>query len=478
MEWALVIISTVAVIFGIKKGVEQRRIFLSLLLPILTIHILLQGMRWQMGIVYLFIIMELIKVIIRIGKEKSSTRDKSQRNKKIMPVLWILGFIINFLLIFFMRYNEMDVLNGNYQVGTIAFDVVDEEREEFYGERAGDLRKVKIQIWYPTDNTEGLEKAKWLYDGKDASVGLPAYVGLPSFSLSYTARIDSNSYMDAKISQKQEIYPVVIISHGWYGFRNLHTDVAERLASEGYIAICVEHTYGSLATVFDDGTVHLADPATLPSADDEDAFAEAAYRLVETYAEDVKETMDVLEEINQGLIRDEVMDPNFLLMFEGRIDVDKIGLMGHSTGGGGVVKTAMTDERVDAVLGFDPWIEPIQEEYLSGGLSTPSIFISSEQWRERPNDQVLKALAQVEETKTVMYQLNDSYHQDFTMMYMFEPVAKLIGFTGDIDAERSREIQQEYAVQFFDYYLRDKENQLFELDVLYDEIIMKEWDVK
>lgn len=471
IEWCLTITSFVALLSTIWIGAKRRKIFLILLIPMMAIHILFEGLRWQIGIVYLYILIELIFYV-----KAKNDKDIGAKQDKHPIVLWSFGFVLTVLLILTMRYNQMDVLDGKYQVGTFSFDVVDEERIENYGETVGEKRKIRLQIWYPSDYTEGLERAKWLYDGRDSAKGVPAYIGLPGFLMSYTAKFESNSYLGASLSQGKEEYPLIVISHGWYGFRNLHTDVAERLASEGYIVVAIEHTYGSLSTVFDDGSVHFADPETLPDAEEEEAFAEAAILLVETYSQDVKKTLDVIEEINQGKFRTIYDDQNKKIeMLENRINVDQIGLMGHSTGGGGVVKTAMTDERVDAVMGLDPWIEPIEENYLEQGLDVPSLFISSEQWKDRTNDDVLKYLSEQEATVTKMYQLNGTNHQDFTMMYMFEPIAKIIGFTGDLDEERSREIQQDFDLQFFDYNLLDAENELMSLDEKYDEIIQNEW---
>ncbi|MGO1468618.1 MAG: alpha/beta hydrolase [Tissierella sp.] len=53
---------------------------------------------------------------------------------------------------------------------------------------------------------------------------------MPAFILDHTADIDSNSYYKAPIDNTLDKYPLVIISHGWKGFRELNTDYAEELA--------------------------------------------------------------------------------------------------------------------------------------------------------------------------------------------------------------------------------------------------------
>src|SRR5699024_4604584 len=101
--------------------------------------------------------------------------------------------------------------------------------EELYTDDEDDHRRIKYQIWYPAESTEGHKKAKWISDGKTLTRQLARSFHLPSFVLDHTAEIYSNSYIDAPVSSNKPMYPVVIISHGWQGFRELHTDFAEEL---------------------------------------------------------------------------------------------------------------------------------------------------------------------------------------------------------------------------------------------------------
>ena len=42
-------------------------------------------------------------------------------------------------------------------------------------------------------------------------------------------------------------------------------------------------------------------------------------------------------------------------------DLTRIGVYGNETGGGAAVEVCLEDERCDAVLGLDPWVEPIPD---------------------------------------------------------------------------------------------------------------------
>lgn len=447
----LVIIMFVMILLTVleRRSAFCHPAFAVLLIGMVGIHLIVQGPRWQMYGLYLLVAVLSARMIHRY---KRKVIDQPMGLLGTFLTCFIMAISLALLIIF--PYNEVGKPSGEYPIGTVSFDVVDEERVELYGDRVGEERKFRVQLWYPAQGTEGLKKGKWLNDGVVVAQGLPAFAGMPKFLLSYTSRIDSNSYLGAEVLSQEGPYPIVVLSHGWLGFRNLHTDLAEMLASHGYVVASVDHTYGSLATVFDDGSQALVDPGALPEAHTVDNFEFYSNNLVTTYALDVKKTIDVLQACNSASVDGQMIDVALAKSFEGLLDVERIGVLGHSTGGGGVTKLAMTDQRVKAVFGFDPWVEPIELDLLEGGLKKPSLYMRSEQWADRENNAYLQVIVDHQETVTELVQLNGTNHQDFTMMYMFEPVSQLIGFSGSLESETSVEIQQAYVQKFFDYVLK------------------------
>lgn len=47
---------------------------------------------------------------------------------------------------------------------------------------------------------------------------------------------------------------------------------------------------------------------------------------------------------------------------------------------------------IDAVIGLDPWVEPIGEEMLSEGLHQPAMFFRSTTWTGGINEDYIKIL--------------------------------------------------------------------------------------
>lgn len=401
---------------------------------VFILHTLYETVRWQLYPLYVALMVLFVLMVFALYTPDA----KYKLSKRIMTIL--SGILVVFSIGSVLSFPVYDIPEptGEYLIGTESFTIEDQARIELYGD-VESTRRFNIQLWYPASTIEGYEQAKWLVDGVAVSRALSIDNGLPRFILDHTATIDSNAYLKAPIDTSLGALPVVVISHGWRGFRNLHTDFAEALASEGYLVVSIDHTYGSVGTLFDDEMVYVNYDA-LPSADSVPNFLEYANQLVYTYQGDIIRTLDYLEEINSidGTSR-----------FSNTMNLSKIGLLGHSTGGGAGTAAALEDERVTALFGLDSWVEPIEETVISEGTMIPSVFLRSETWEVGPNNDHLTQYIE-NSTDATLYQIDGTTHLDFSMVYMISPLTKVIGFTGDIDGQVLNTILTTMIVEFFD----------------------------
>lgn len=438
---------------------DKYKVISVLVIILIILHIFFGKPRWQYFPSYILIIVFFILGILNYTK----MLNLSPKSGK-----WIIGigiFLIVLTLIFVLGFKAKEIPNpsGDYKIGTKIFDLKDERRSEIYTEEKNDKRKIKYQIWYPTDKVKGLKKAMWITEGTLLTRSLAKSMFIPKFMLDQTASIDSNSYLGAKVSGSLKKYPLVIISHGWKGFRELHTDFAEELASNGIIAVSIDHTFGSQAVKFKDGEVSYLNKDALPSFVKPDIFKKASNNLVKTYGNDVISVLNDIERLNKS-------DKDL----KGKIDLDKIGLLGHSTGGGGDVYMVLKDKRVKALLGFDAWLEPLEIKKLEKGLEIPTLFIRSDQWRDKPNNIFLNIVLK-NSNKSTLVQMDKTKHIDFTMSYMYSPLTRYIGFTGNLKGRLSSQIQREFVLKFFDKNLRNSEDGGgYKIDYIKD--IIKEYD--
>jgi hypothetical protein len=142
------------------------------------------------------------------------------------------------------------------------------------------------------------------------------------------------------------------------------------------------------------------------------------------------------------------------------LSLESIGLIGHSTGGGADVGVALEDDRIDALIGLDAWVEPMLMADIENGLTMPSLFLRSETWEEGENNTNLLALIEHSSDAT-LYQIDGTTHADFSMAYMFSPLMSMIGYTGSLDTDYLVDMQKSMINYFFDLHLKDDEDETF-----------------
>lgn len=458
----LLLIATIGLRYTHKE--KSIKVLENLTVLSLVGHFLVEKARWQMYGVYILVF------ILAITSYKE-LQDRI-KGKKVFRIFGVFIVVLSFILICLFPIRHIEKPTGEYRVGTISMDVEDKERIEKYGERKGENRKIRLQFWYPTVEDAKGETEKWIVDGKIVPRMLMEVYKAPKISLDYITYIESNSIKEAPIHENIGKMPVVIISHGWTGFRNLHTDLAEMFASRGYLAISIDHSYGSVGLVYEDGETVKVDESALPNKEETKDFITYANTLVTTYEEDSKTVLDLLEEIEEGTVAENKIDGSaeeryILKTMKHCIDIEKIGIIGHSTGGGGAVQLATDDTRVKAVVGLDPWVEPIGKKTLQTTIEQPMLFFRSSAWKDGINDEYIKVIAKNTENTVDIYEIEGTKHQDFSMIYQLEPIPSLVGITGKTDVRYSAGIYQEFMLKFIEQEVNGRDTNIEKLEEKY-----------
>ena len=420
----ILLVAIVAALIIKRRTTWPDKAVIAGLLLVVIVHIFTGLPRWQLIPLYLGIGVTIVVVL----------QSAPKRIVLQSSVIAVLSSITLVLLWVFPVY-PMPEPGGDYLIGTQSFVLDDVDRDEPYNSEA-EYRRFKVQLWYPSESIDGYEQARWIEDGVEVKRALTTDWGLPAFILDHIATYPSSSYRNAPISLNQSSYPVVVISHGWSSLRTLHTDFAEELASQGYIVIGIEHTYGSLATRFSETDIEYLNREALPRRAETPNYLEFANKLVETYAADIIFSLDFITELNE--------ENGF---FQGKFNLEDISALGHSTGGGAAVKAAMDDERIDRVIGYDAWVEPILQEELDEGLDIPVLYIRSEAWQTGENNGYLIPLIE-KSSQSTLYQIQGTTHYDFSMVYMFSPLTPFLGATGSLDGEYLNQMLETKMLQF------------------------------
>ncbi len=438
-EFALVYGGVFAIGWPAIFGVRTRRgIVAVLLLALFVMHWRIEGTRWQMIPIYGAALGMAIGDILAVERDLDWTRRLAR------GIFGTASLAIAVLLPVALPVPKLPVPSGTLQIGTLTTEIVEAETQEIYGPSPGSLRKINVQVWYPASDTTGLEPAVWSEDWDVVAPALSKNLGFPGWFFGHTKYVKSHAYPGAPIAGGS--YPIVIYSHGWTGFRTVAINQIESLVSNGYIVIAADHTYGAIATVFPDGEVAYLDPAALPNESEvgKEAYDTAARQLIDMFAGDIVATLDALDSGEDGPFR--FVAPS--------ADLTRIGVYGHSAGGGAAIEVCLRDERCDAVLGMDAWVEPFSNSILALVPTRPAMFLRSDDWRGTENDGLLSGIAGTN-TDAVTYWIgiDGAGHNDFVVTPLFSPIAHRLGLKGPIPSGRIIPIIDRYLVGFFDVAL-------------------------
>ncbi|MGI9648500.1 MAG: alpha/beta hydrolase family protein [Acidimicrobiia bacterium] len=430
---------------GIRQGVG---LLLAMVVPW---QIAIEGYRWQMLPAYLLAGM----IAIVTWWEFIGPPDDYVPSQRARGAGRVLGGVVGIAAIalpLVLPVLHLPTPDGSYDVGTVSLHLVDEDREETYGPHAGAPRELMIQIFYPAEPAADAETGPWIEDLSAVGGSLASFLDVPSFSFDHLSLTDTHTYPDAPVSDAVASFPVIVYSHGWRGFRTINLNQVETLASEGYVVVTVDHTYASSMTVFPGGREVAADPEALPDEDEvgTTAFLEAGGRLIEVLAGDLAFVVDELGDINRGR-RSTALGQ--------RLDLTRLGLFGHSLGGGAVITFCATDFRCQAGVGFDPWVEPVDPGIIERGLKIPFAFVRSEEWAGEDNDDVLRELFEHGTGPQYWQTISGTEHRDFVFAPLMSPVGGLLGIQGSINSGRLVDILDDELTGFFGQHLLGEDRQ-------------------
>lgn len=359
----------------------------------------------------------------------------------LAPVLIALSLtIFAFPSIGTAQENLIPPPTGPYQIGTVSRYWKDEARDESNTADETDKRELMVQFWYPAVVKAGATLAPYI---PDASAMVTAFTSIfASFDIKISLPDDftqwpSHAFQNAPVSDRAVNYPVLIFSHGYGNFPGLFSSQLEEMASQGYIVVGITHTYGALLTVFPDGrgipwqdTVH---------------DTTALRKVEELWSADQIFVLDQLEMLNKS-------DADG--MFTGRLDLEHLGIFGHSAGGATAAQTCYADSRCQAGIDEDGLV---LTEVAQKGLYKPFMFIQSEEYAGG-NSLLFTKLTGPAYSLT----FHGFLHMNLSDMPLWPGTDALIdaGVFKKLDGRRSTQIKNEYILAFFNHFLKGEDMSL------------------
>jgi predicted dienelactone hydrolase len=409
------------------------------------IHFGIEGYRWQMIPLYILTALLAISSLTKI----TSASDWPAYASYLTVVLLLLSTALPILL----PVPKIPAPSGPYSIGTSIYEMTDASRKELYSGK-DESRRFMIQVWYPAEVKSTDIKAPWMANADIFAPAIARFINMPAYFLDHLALVDIPAYQDAQLASAEKPFPIILFSHGWKGFNAQNSGQALELASHGYVVMAIQHTYGAVTTVFPDGTVAPNNPNALPADDNDPDYEIIARKLVNQWAGDM------------SFVLDEINDPNTEAgtFFNSKLDFSRIGVYGHSTGGGAAIQFCGTDSRCKAVLGMDPFMRPVSAEVIANGVSQPSFFMFSQYWFDDVNSINNKLFDQFQPHNSnelgAIY-ITGTKHYDFSDLPLLSPIAPQLGLKGPLNGKRVTEIVNSYLIDFFEMTLNNKPSTLF-----------------
>jgi dienelactone hydrolase len=214
---------------------------------------------------------------------------------------------------------------GPFAVGIVSMLLTDGTRLNRYGVRTNG--SFMISLWYPAQALPGIDPERY--------IDLQLAQGNPDWASRklVVPHCSSHSDANAPMAAGQRPCPVILYSAGTAGLRKENSAKMEELASHGYVVVGIDQ-FDCYGTVFPDGR-YLRSGIGGPSST--------------VFNHNVRDLQFVLGE----LAKLDAADPRF----QGRLDLERVGSMGFSTGGGAAGEFTRIDDRVKATVFLDAYFQ-------------------------------------------------------------------------------------------------------------------------
>ena len=415
---------------------------LALLVSI--VHLGIEGYRWQMIPLYVLTAAFALANLTIFFKADSSP-DPSPRPRAAASILTLGLVALATALPALLPVPRIANPSGPFPVGTRSIVLTDASRKELYSGR-DEPRRFMVQVWYPAEPGRGDVHAPWVNGSNVFAPAIAKTLGLPQYFLDHLALAKSPAFQNARLAPTGTSHPIIVFSHGWSGFSAQSTAQMVELASHGYVVIGMQHTYGAVVTIFPDGTVAPENPDALPEDMPEPGYTDTARKLVDQWSGDIAFALDYFAEQNS--------DPSS--PFHAALDLNRVGVFGHSTGGGAAIQFCGSDPRCIAGLAEDPFMTPVSQAVQEHGLSQPFLFLFSQAWRDNigsKNNQLFDAFLPKLTQPVGVATILGTKHYDFTDLPLFSPLAPQLGLKGPINGKRVVQVINDYLVAYFEQEL-------------------------
>ncbi len=153
-------------------------------------------------------------------------------------------------------------------------------------------------------------------------------------------------------------------------------------------------------TVFHDGTLadYRSDITGHPDS------VQVRRKQLNTRVADIRFVLDKLTEISEAP------------WFNGLMNLNKVGVLGHSFGGATAIQVSFEDDRFKSCLVLDSWLNPVSDTVLISGIKQPFLYLGRPLWNDSnypSSPELVKTFINAFPENKYQFILKNSRHLDF-----------------------------------------------------------------
>jgi predicted dienelactone hydrolase len=266
---------------------------------------------------------------------------------------------------------------GPFAVGRSTYFWTDAARSEPQTDDPQDHRALRVDVWYPAAAGSQEPHAPYFDDLK--ALGIRASL----FRFTKT-----HARTGAPLAEGTARFPVILVSPGMGSNGFQYTSLVEELVSHGYVVATIDHPFQSWVIVYPDGR-KVSVAHTPKEAPSDPAQGLARYReSVAARSADLRFALDQLALLDRGQ-----GDPRFA----GRLDLQRVGVLGHSIGGVAAAEACHDDARFRAAANLDGHAASLPFLLDAEGRGPQQPFLEITDGNAQPSDEQLAAAKQSRE---------------------------------------------------------------------------------
>ncbi len=322
---------------------------------------------------------------------------------------------------------------GPHAVGTTTVHWVDTSRDEDFTDARKDKRELMVRIWYPAAPRPQTQPAPYFLVRREGIGQLrEGGLGMPDPMLDF---VHAHAMAEAPLAAGER-FPVLLFSPGAGFSPTFYASLLEELASHGYVVVATSHTYTTGPVIFPDGRYasNTEDPSGL--------FGTPYFDVV---VADLRFVLSQVRALDAGGPEER---------FTGRLDLERVGAIGHSIGGAASAIVCQKEPGVRACANLDGTFQGSWAK----GISQPFLLVHTRHNEDGTHVRFIKN----RHAPVLELSVSESGHLTFSdlplqleLMRHYDATRTSDTFdTGSLEPERATSLTRAWVLAFVDEYVK------------------------